>query len=600
MKIRKWLALLMALCMVLSLAACGGGAASSEQPAPASEEASSEAPASSEESKEESAPASSEAEAESSEEEAPAEEGDDWLPLVKDGEQKTITIGIKANGNTVDYYDNDQTRYIEEKTGVKLEFVPFSSDVDEAKQQFSLMASANEKLPDILMGFNTDRTWGFEYGEEGYFIDLTDYYENDTHFWKMVYDKLDEGDKKEYMSLITDPVTNEKYCLPTWSKTKGMDTILSGFYINQAWLDKLGLERPSTIAELHDVLVAFRDQDPNGNGQKDEIPMLTGEELWHGGGTQCLINAYIYCQDEYMFNAENGKIYLPYDQDEYRQALITMNEWYQEGLISPLSFSIQEYSEQTALFTPPDGNALVGVCMGHQTLMTEKDNMVIEQYKGQNILADETGRGGYGARFGVSYYFANYITSSAEDPELCFKLLDFMSEEGCFLMQRYGREGIDWEYVDPSEGLTNALGDPAVVRILDSSVYSSQNSINWHDVQGCFQQYWWIPSVFTNDGSWASVRSMMYADPEYGTVSLYLKAGTPDEVVQQVSYNPEEQEVMTEYKVPYLDYVKQAREQFITGVLDPNSDTDWNNYIKAVENLGMNEMIEVTQSAFYR
>ena len=42
MKIRKWLALLMALCMVLSLAAYGGGAASSEQPAPESEAASSE------------------------------------------------------------------------------------------------------------------------------------------------------------------------------------------------------------------------------------------------------------------------------------------------------------------------------------------------------------------------------------------------------------------------------------------------------------------------------------------------------------------------------------------------------------------------------
>ena len=39
--------------------------------------------------------------------------------------------------------------------------------------------------------------------------------------------------------------------------------------IRQDWLDKLGLEMPATIDEYHDVLVAFRDQDPNGNGKKD-------------------------------------------------------------------------------------------------------------------------------------------------------------------------------------------------------------------------------------------------------------------------------------------------------------------------------------------
>lgn len=38
--------------------------------------------------------------------------------------------------------------------------------------------------------------------------------------------------------------------------------------IRQDWLDKLGLAMPSTIDEYHDVLVAFRDQDPNGNGKR--------------------------------------------------------------------------------------------------------------------------------------------------------------------------------------------------------------------------------------------------------------------------------------------------------------------------------------------
>jgi putative aldouronate transport system substrate-binding protein len=44
-------------------------------------------------------------------------------------------------------------------------------------------------------------------------------------------------------------------------------------FINKTWLDKLGLPIPTTIDELTETLIAFRDLDPNGNGEKDEIPM---------------------------------------------------------------------------------------------------------------------------------------------------------------------------------------------------------------------------------------------------------------------------------------------------------------------------------------
>ena len=46
------------------------------------------------------------------------------------------------------------------------------------------------------------------------------------------------------------------------------------YWIRKDWLDKLGLEVPTTTEELHDVLYAFRNEDPNGNGIKDEIPLF--------------------------------------------------------------------------------------------------------------------------------------------------------------------------------------------------------------------------------------------------------------------------------------------------------------------------------------
>ncbi|TVY07915.1 extracellular solute-binding protein [Paenibacillus cremeus] len=42
--------------------------------------------------------------------------------------------------------------------------------------------------------------------------------------------------------------------------------------IRQDWLDKLGLQMPKTQEDFVKVLEAFRDKDPNGNGQKDDLP----------------------------------------------------------------------------------------------------------------------------------------------------------------------------------------------------------------------------------------------------------------------------------------------------------------------------------------
>ena len=56
--------------------------------------------------------------------------------------------------------------------------------------------------------------------------------------------------------------------------------------IRQDWLDQLGLTMPKTQDEYVKVLEAFRDKDPNGNGQKDELP--TGGRSRPGGWTICL------------------------------------------------------------------------------------------------------------------------------------------------------------------------------------------------------------------------------------------------------------------------------------------------------------------------
>ena len=73
--------------------------------------------------------------------------------------------------------------------------------------------------------------------------------------------------------MVTNP-DGHIYTLPGKKplRPKGCDTP----FINQKWLDNLDLEMPTTVDEWYEVLKAFKEKDPNGNGVADEIP-LTGQ-----------------------------------------------------------------------------------------------------------------------------------------------------------------------------------------------------------------------------------------------------------------------------------------------------------------------------------
>ena len=53
-----------------------------------------------------------------------------------------------------------------------------------------------------------------------------------------------------------------------------MLSFITNIMINKTWLERLGLEKPTTLEEFEKVLTAFKEQDANGNGDpNDEIPM---------------------------------------------------------------------------------------------------------------------------------------------------------------------------------------------------------------------------------------------------------------------------------------------------------------------------------------
>jgi putative aldouronate transport system substrate-binding protein len=114
-------------------------------------------------------------------------------------------------------------------------------------------------------------------------------------------------------------------------------TVSTGWFIRNDWLKTLGLKAPETTEELYDTLVAFRNNDPNGNGIKDEIPYFNGAMTsGNFSGLECLY---------YLWNAfpswysDNGVVkYGPYEPN-FKEAMMNLAQWYEEDLIDKEIFT---------------------------------------------------------------------------------------------------------------------------------------------------------------------------------------------------------------------------------------------------------------------
>ncbi len=592
---KKKTMIVLLLCAALLTGMLAGCAKTQPAPAPTQDQTEAKTPA---ETKPEQTPAEEQAPAE---EQTPAEEP--RLPLVKDGESVTLTIGVPQSSKVEDYETNEYTLWLEEQTGINLEFVYFASTSSEYATQLSLMVAGGEKLPDILwrtLGMTSSSM--YEYGEDGYFVDLAPYFESSAYYWNEAYDNItSEEGRRQIWLRDTDPSNGAIYAFPSIQVTNDNDLVKNYVAINTAWLDAVGADMPQTTQELYEVLKKFASEDPNGNGKADEMPLVCAVDVNYADALEYIIGAWVYVNDKDFFNVTDGQLWVPYTTDEYRQALIYLNKLYGEGLISPMCYTLAKNGELKPIFTPSEGPAIAGVFGGHPTLTTETDNETVFEYQPLPVLKAETPLGGYALRatpsydeLFFSYKFDNFITSDCENPELAFKLLDFMCSQESAIFQRYGRKGVHWDYA--KEGATDAMGQPALFEVLDDSVYSGQNNINWHNIACTVLPYNVYAPAYVDDGSYSS----RLTDLKMAYRANILSKEGPAESANGIVYSTEETKTVSELASNLSDYMEQARAMFVTGVLDPNSDADWQAYLSNMDSQGLADYLRLAQEAYSR
>ena len=510
-------------------------------------------------------------------------------------EDLTLTIGIPLSASVEDYDTNAYTLWLEEQTGYDLEFITFQSSSTDYKAQLSTMLATGDELPDILWNFQVGQGAYEEYGASGYFIDMAPYYNDKEGEGKVFWDRLSQlpQDQQDYVVRQLTAEDGGMYAAARIEYSL-IDTMQFQVFINQTWLTNLGLEMPTNIDELETVLRAFRDKDPNGNGKKDELPLIGNNAAGSSSIIKWILNMYCYVDFNKYFNVDdNGKLYLPHITDEYRQALIKINQWIKEGLMFNSAFSMSN-KEIKSLLNPPEGEALtVGVFAGHPTLVHEVDNSAIYNYVAVPYW-------GYAIRNPQYFTPAVFITQDCEYPLAAWRLIMTASTKEGSYRQRYGEYGVD--YVDADPGTKSFLGRDAEIKVLNESAFSGQNNCCWHGIMGTIliEAENEVCQLTEDMGKWVNYKMTNMA----AAYNNYVKAETennpdPKYIMPDIVTPVEVSEADANERSNSQSVISEALSSFCCGTgtyNNPNDDAQWNAYIKALEEQGYQKWMEYRQA----
>lgn len=209
--------------------------------------------------------------------------------------------------------DNGQeylVKAFEEKTGIKL--IVNQPAHNEYYEKVNL-AFATEEIPDVVL---LSGSHYLNYAMQGALYDITELYENSEVKNRIVDQAIVDAVR----------VNGRLYGLP---KERGNGTVT---YVRGDWLKKLGIDIPKNYNEFIDMLRKFANEDPDGNGKKDTIPLTAAG----------LINSEfpmdIYLREFYQtatpdFVQKDGKWVDGMTEPEMKEALKRLQDAYQEGLI---------------------------------------------------------------------------------------------------------------------------------------------------------------------------------------------------------------------------------------------------------------------------
>lgn len=376
-------------------------------------------------------------------------------------ERPQLTYWIKMDATkiapTTDNFGNILCyQEMAEITGIDVEFIhpPAGDETD----SFNLMIAGGE-YPDLIHW-----DWGNSFSggpdkaiEDEIILELSDLIDEKMPNLKAFLD--------EYPEIRAAMTTDEGniYCIPNVYPYFDEDTLIvanRGYQIRQDWLDELGLDAPETIDEWHTVLTAFKNMGTNEDGQPI-TPMVSRKLSEKTSMVRTLANAWGGL--DYDFYVVDGVVKFGPIQDEFKDYLTTMNQWYEEGLINS-NFSTIDGNEVNAMVINSQTGAWfygLGAGMGAFIAAFDDDESIISGIKFPVVEEGDTPK----YTLLDNYPFVGLgtaISTNCENVDAALEWLDYhFSDEGIMLMN-WGVQGVSYDIDENGDPyfLDSVLNDP--------------------------------------------------------------------------------------------------------------------------------------------
>lgn len=241
----------------------------------------------------------------------------------------------------------------EEAAGVDIVYEEISADWGQIKG--SLLASGD--IPDLIIGAGGLIDADFV-TFKGLFQDMSELIDDHAPNIKKMFEEHPE------LEMISTQESGAIYGLPKYQRF--WPVTASRQFINKQWLDNLGLEVPTTLDELYNVLKAFKEQDANGNGDpNDEIPMDWGPGFGFFHVTN-MLGGYGITLSEASFHGyfvEDGVVKNFFTDERYKDFVSFLHKCYSEGLVNSEVFT-QDYTTFQSVARGNGDTAAVGFTLG--------------------------------------------------------------------------------------------------------------------------------------------------------------------------------------------------------------------------------------------
>lgn len=491
--------------------------------------------------------------------------------------EEEVTLNIMTNSSPLAPADpNEKLIYsrLEEETGVHINWTNY---IDDFAEQRNLEIVSGD-LPDVIWNAHASDLDLLSWSEDEIIVPLNELVEDYMPNLTKIFNK-----NPEYKELVTAPDGNI-YSFP-WieelgENEKSIHTVNGMAWINVDWLDNLGLDMPETTDDLMTVLEAFKNDDPNQNGQMDEIPISfidsSGNEdfkilmaAFGGDGDN----------DNHLVVNNDHTLNFTADDDAYRLGLEYFNELYEKGLIDEEVFE-QDWDAYTAKGNDHRFGVYFTWDKANVTGMNDSYD-VLPVLTGPNGDQKITRTNNHG--------FSRdklVITSANKNLELTAKWIDQMYDPIQSVQNNWGTYG-DEEQQNIFELSENDSGEP-MLRHLDLEGTAPGELRQRTEVAGplaILDEYFGVYTTMPDDAQMRLDLMEEYYYPYIENENIYPPIFMKDEDTKRIN----------EIEADLFPYLEQKRAEFI---IDGITDEQWEDYLNELERLNLSEYLEIKQENY--